>query len=224
VSLVGYTNVGKSTLFNRLTGGRVAGRSAVRDARPDLRRLPLPDAVSRWCWRTPSVSSASCRTNWSPRSARRCTRRARPTCCCTWSMPSESAPGASTTSRWCWRRSVRGTCRRSWSTTRSTRCPATTDRCRHGWTAGRTAASRGSGFRRRRARVSTSCWRLSRSTFPEARCANVCSWGRRTARSGPGCSAMRRWTPSSPRNSAAGRCRSPCQPAGGSGSCTRTTR
>ena len=45
VALVGYTNAGKSTLFNRLTAGRRAGREhAVRDPRPDLAR----DRAAAW--------------------------------------------------------------------------------------------------------------------------------------------------------------------------------
>ncbi|MCF6211693.1 MAG: GTPase HflX [Gammaproteobacteria bacterium] len=45
VSLVGYTNAGKSTLFNRLTGSRVyAADQLFATLDPTLRRLELPDA------------------------------------------------------------------------------------------------------------------------------------------------------------------------------------
>ena len=43
IALVGYTNAGKSTLFNRLTGARVLARSALfATLDPTLRRLRLP--------------------------------------------------------------------------------------------------------------------------------------------------------------------------------------
>jgi GTP-binding protein HflX len=45
VSLVGYTNAGKSTLFNRLTAAQVyAADQLFATLDPTLRRLPLPDA------------------------------------------------------------------------------------------------------------------------------------------------------------------------------------
>ena len=83
VALVGYTNAGKSTLFNALTGADAyAADQLFATLDPTVRRI---DAAGRraWCWPTPSASCATCRTNWSPRSARPCPKRARPTCCCT---------------------------------------------------------------------------------------------------------------------------------------------
>ena len=84
IALVGYTNAGKSTLFNRLTRvRRLRGRPALRDARPD-RAPPAPGArASKRRSPIRSGSCATCRTNSSRRSARRCRRRARRTCCCT---------------------------------------------------------------------------------------------------------------------------------------------
>ena len=75
VSLVGYTNAGKSTLFNRLTGAHVyAADQLFATLDPTLRRFELPGAVD-WCWPIPSVSSANCRTSWSRRFARRWKKR-----------------------------------------------------------------------------------------------------------------------------------------------------
>ncbi len=86
VSLVGYTNAGKSTLFNALTEATCM---------PPISCSPRsirPCAVSswrtsvRWCSPTRWDSSATCRTSWSNRSARRSRNPATPTCCCTSSM------------------------------------------------------------------------------------------------------------------------------------------
>ena len=124
--IVGYTNAGKTTLFNALTrAGGLRRRPALRDARHDhAPRLPADDR-ERSRSRTPSGSSATCRTRWSRPSARRSRRGSRPTCCCTSST----------------RRARRATdqieevnkvlaeigadaCRSSSSATRSTACPA----------------------------------------------------------------------------------------------------
>ena len=80
VALVGYTNAGKSTLFNALTGAEVTARDQlVRHARSDHARAApavaaaAPSCPTRW------ASSANCRPNWSPRSAPRWKRSPRPT-------------------------------------------------------------------------------------------------------------------------------------------------
>ena len=85
VSLVGYTNAGKSTLFNALVKARrLRRRPAVRDARhDDAPALPRRASSARCRCPTRSASSATCRTSWSRPSRRRCRRRPMPTCCCT---------------------------------------------------------------------------------------------------------------------------------------------
>ena len=70
------------------------------DARRRLRRRPVvrhaghhhAQALSaqvraKWCCRTRSVSSPTCRTTWWPPSVPRWKPRPRPICCCMWSMP-----------------------------------------------------------------------------------------------------------------------------------------
>ncbi len=72
VALVGYTNAGKSTLFNRLT--RRAGarsRHVVRHARSDAARASNCRTAPRRSCPTPSASSPICRPCWSRRSAPR---------------------------------------------------------------------------------------------------------------------------------------------------------
>ena len=87
VALVGYTNAGKSTLFNALTGADAyAADKLFATLDPTVRRIE-PARRQHHARRTRSASSATCRTNWSPRSARPCPKRARPTCCCTSSTP-----------------------------------------------------------------------------------------------------------------------------------------
>ena len=80
VALVGYTNAGKSTLFNALTGAEVArARPVVRHAgSDDAGAAPAVGRGGRSC-PTRWASSASCRTNWWRRSAPRWRRWRRPT-------------------------------------------------------------------------------------------------------------------------------------------------
>ena len=86
VSLVGYTNAGKSTLFNALTqAGSYAADQLFATLDTTTRRMYL-DGRGQSCCPTPSASSATCRTTWSRRSAPRWRKPSRPICCCTWSM------------------------------------------------------------------------------------------------------------------------------------------
>ena len=63
VSLVGYTNAGKSTLFNALTGDAdVRVESAIRNARHDDSQGRTEERRNGRCWPIPSASSATCRT------------------------------------------------------------------------------------------------------------------------------------------------------------------
>ena len=80
VALVGYTNAGKSTLFNALTGAEVAC------ARTSCSRRSIRPCAACGCRRaggrscpTPWASSANCRPNWSRRSAPRWRKSPRPT-------------------------------------------------------------------------------------------------------------------------------------------------
>jgi GTP-binding protein HflX len=67
VALVGYTNAGKSTLFNRMTGAEVLAKDML------FARSSPP---------TPWASSRICRRSWSPPSAPRWKRCLRPTSSC----------------------------------------------------------------------------------------------------------------------------------------------
>ncbi len=117
-------NAGKSTLFRTLTGSlpRMSQIScSPRSIRPSG-VSGCPAARLPW-WRTPSVSSVTCRTTWLPRSARPSPRRARRRCCCTSSMPAiRAAANAWSRSIKCCARSAPGRFRRSSCITRSTGC------------------------------------------------------------------------------------------------------
>ncbi len=83
VALVGYTNAGKSTLFNRMTGADAyVADQLFATLDTTLRKVYVEGADPSSC-RTPSASSATCRTTSSPHSARRLPRPPTPTCCCT---------------------------------------------------------------------------------------------------------------------------------------------
>ena len=75
VALAGYTNAGKSTLLNAITGAEVGGRrSALPHARSDDARASSTTAAAT-CSPTRSGSSASCPISSSTRSRRRSRRR-----------------------------------------------------------------------------------------------------------------------------------------------------
>ena len=83
VALVGYTNAGKSTLFNRLTeGGVLAQDMLFATLDPTLRELKLRTAAPPSC-PTPWASSRTCRTSWWRPSAPRWRRCRRLTSSCT---------------------------------------------------------------------------------------------------------------------------------------------
>ena len=83
VALVGYTNAGKSTLFNRVTTGGVLAKDMLfATLDPTLASGGLPGGRPAILSDT-SASSATCRTNWWPPSAPRWRRWRRPTSCST---------------------------------------------------------------------------------------------------------------------------------------------
>ncbi len=80
VALVGYTNAGKSTLFNALTGAEVTARDQLfATLDPDHARAAPAVRAARHPVRHRRASSANCRTNWWRRSAPRWRRWRRPT-------------------------------------------------------------------------------------------------------------------------------------------------
>lgn len=124
IALVGYTNAGKSTLFNALTGAEAyVADQLFATLDPTVRRIALPGAVRSWPIR--SASCAICRINWSLHSVRPCPRRATPICCYISSMrPTRCAKNASSRSMRCCMRWARAICRSCWCSTRSTRSKA----------------------------------------------------------------------------------------------------
>ena len=101
----------------RADRGRRAGRGqAVRDARHPDPPLAVPRRRRRRCSPTPSASSATCRTPWSPRSRPRSRRPARPTCSCTSWTPraprprSRSRRSSPSWPSWGWRTTPRSWC------------------------------------------------------------------------------------------------------------------
>jgi GTP-binding protein HflX len=71
IALVGYTNAGKSTLFNRLTGAEVMAEDLLfATLDPTMRRSACPASTRRSC-PTRWASFPTCRPSLSPPSARR---------------------------------------------------------------------------------------------------------------------------------------------------------
>jgi GTP-binding protein HflX len=88
IALVGYTNAGKSTLFNALTGaGRLCAGPALRDARPRRCARSACLGPHRHPVRHRSASSPSCRPSSSRPSAPRWRRSRRPTSSCMSATP-----------------------------------------------------------------------------------------------------------------------------------------
>ena len=79
IALVGYTNAGKSTLFNRLTSANVRAEDLLfATLDPTLRALALPGGAKQSC-RIRSDFFPSCRHFWSRHFARRLKRSSKPT-------------------------------------------------------------------------------------------------------------------------------------------------
>ena len=92
VSLVGYTNAGKSTLLNRLTdAGRARRGPPLRHPRPPHAASACPVARPSSS-PTPSASSASCPTAWSTRSSPPSRWWPSPTSSSTWSTRRRPTP------------------------------------------------------------------------------------------------------------------------------------
>ena len=127
MALVGYTNAGKTTLFNRLTQVRRRGlERAVRDARSAGAPCPAARPARAAAVRHGRASSIGCRMRWWPRSARRSRKRRKPTWCCTSSTRRRpSANGTWRRSRACSRRWARPTCRASMCSTSAIGCRPT---------------------------------------------------------------------------------------------------
>ncbi len=82
--LVGYTNAGKSTLFNRLTKAEVMAEDMLfATLDPTLRMLSLPDGPPGDPVRYRGLHLRPAATNWSRRSAPPLRRSRKPTWCCT---------------------------------------------------------------------------------------------------------------------------------------------
>ena len=80
IALVGYTNAGKSTLFNRLTGADVLAEDMLfATLDPTMRRGGAAAGPARRSCPTPSASSPTCRRSSSRRSAPRWRRSSTPT-------------------------------------------------------------------------------------------------------------------------------------------------
>ena len=94
VAIAGYTNAGKSSPVNRLTGAGCGRRRPIRDADPTVRRVRPPPQREVTVSDTVGIPCVTCRINWSRRSGRRWKRSASPTSSCMWSMARCNAPEA----------------------------------------------------------------------------------------------------------------------------------
>ena len=171
VALAGYTNAGKSTLLNALTGRRGRRRATASSTRSTRRRARCASTAARTCSPTPSASSASCPTSSSTPSARRSRRRS----CADLILHVVDASAPEEELRAMLRRST--TCSR-----RSAPATAAAARAQQGRRCSTTSAARELGFRhpegvlvsaRRRARGSTRSRDAHRGRVRAARCADV---------------------------------------------------
>ena len=106
-SLVGYTNAGKSTLFNRLTRAGVYAADKLFATLDTTTRRVHTAAGRRGALGHGRLHPASCRTRSWPPSGRRWRRRYTRPCCCTWwTRAARTATPRSPPSTRCWPRSA----------------------------------------------------------------------------------------------------------------------
>lgn len=121
ISLVGYTNAGKSTLFNALVKARAyAADQLFATLDTTTRQLYLATPIVRCPCRTLSVLSATSRTALWTLLPPPCRRPPMQTCCCMWSMvPIPITLNRSNRCSVCSTRSGPRMCRKSWCSTNS---------------------------------------------------------------------------------------------------------